>query len=116
MMPYNPVDPADLDGEDLTSWYLRSPQEIEQQRQAAAQQRYNDFFGALPTANTDPAPLSGQTGSTVGVATAGTTPVGGDGSGPAARGEWPGVGRSRAGMGSQRRPRKQRIPAAGGCP
>jgi hypothetical protein len=44
MMPYNPVDPADLDGEDLTSWYLRSPDQIEQQRQAAAQQRYNDFF------------------------------------------------------------------------
>ena len=43
-MPYDPVDPASLEGEDLTSWYLRSPQEIEQQRQAAAQQRYNQFF------------------------------------------------------------------------
>jgi hypothetical protein len=44
MMPYNPVDPANLEGEDLTNWYLRSPQEIEQQRQASAQQRYQDFF------------------------------------------------------------------------
>ena len=43
-MPYNPIDPASLEGEDLTNWYLRSPQEIEQQRQAAAQQRYSDFF------------------------------------------------------------------------
>jgi hypothetical protein len=44
-MPYNPVDPADLKGDELTNWYLRSPDEIEQQRQAAAQRRYDDFFG-----------------------------------------------------------------------
>jgi hypothetical protein len=39
MMPYKPVDPADLEGDDLTNWYLRSPDDIEQQRQAAARQR-----------------------------------------------------------------------------
>lgn len=45
-MPYNPIDPASLEGDDLTSWYLRSPQEIEEQRNAAAQEQYNNFFGS----------------------------------------------------------------------
>jgi hypothetical protein len=39
------IDPARLDGDALTQWYLRSPAEIEQERQAAAAQRYADFFG-----------------------------------------------------------------------
>ncbi|THD80601.1 MAG: hypothetical protein E7812_07685 [Phenylobacterium sp.] len=56
-MPYDPVDPASLEGEDLTSWYLRSPEEIEQQRQAAAQQRYNAFFNG--GRSSDP-PVGGQ--------------------------------------------------------
>lgn len=45
-----PVDPASLEGDALARWYLRSPQEIEQERHAAEAQRYDAFFGAgLPT-------------------------------------------------------------------
>lgn len=39
-----PVDPASLDGEALTQWYTRSPDEIEQARQQAYARRYNAFF------------------------------------------------------------------------
>lgn len=39
------IDPARLDGDALTRWYLRSPADIEEGRQAAAAQRYADFFG-----------------------------------------------------------------------
>lgn len=60
-MPDGPIDPATLEGDDLTRWYLRSPEEIEQERQAAAAQRYRSFFGqAEPdpgVASQPPAPL-----------------------------------------------------------
>ncbi len=39
------IDPARLAGEALTRWYLRSPADIERERQAAAAQNYDDFFG-----------------------------------------------------------------------
>ena len=39
------VDPSRLQGEALRKWYLRSPPEIEREQQAAAQRRYNDYFG-----------------------------------------------------------------------
>jgi hypothetical protein len=38
------ISPEDLEGEALTSWYLRSPADIERERQAAAAKRYQDFF------------------------------------------------------------------------
>lgn len=41
------VDPARLKGEALRHWYLRSPEDVEQERQAAAAQRSADFFGSL---------------------------------------------------------------------
>ncbi|MDB5417520.1 MAG: hypothetical protein JWP50_939 [Phenylobacterium sp.] len=44
-MFYKPVDPARLSGDALDQWYRRTPDEIEAARQAAAQKRYNDFFG-----------------------------------------------------------------------
>jgi hypothetical protein len=44
-MPLKRVNPAELSGEALRRWYLRSPDEIEQQRQAAEDERYRDFFG-----------------------------------------------------------------------
>lgn len=44
-MPDGTIDPASLDGDALTRWYLRSPEEINQERQAAAAQRYREFFG-----------------------------------------------------------------------
>lgn len=42
-MPY-PVDPSSLEGDELDRWYRRSPQDIEQERQAAADRRYATFF------------------------------------------------------------------------
>jgi len=45
-MAYGQIDPARLEGDALTQWYLRSPDDIEQERQEAAAQRYRDFFGA----------------------------------------------------------------------
>ncbi len=44
-MAYGQIDPARLKGGDLTQWYLRSPDDVEQERQDAAAQRYQDFFG-----------------------------------------------------------------------
>src|SRR4051812_25607009 len=38
------TDPASLQGDALAQWYLRSPADVERQRQAAAAQRYQDFF------------------------------------------------------------------------
>lgn len=38
------IDPARLEGERLRRWYLRSPDEIERERQAAAEQRHASFF------------------------------------------------------------------------
>lgn len=43
-MTFNQVNPALLEGEELRRWYQRSPQEIEDERQAAAQARYQAFF------------------------------------------------------------------------
>jgi len=51
-MDWSPVDPSSLEGNDLTRWYLRSPDEIEQQRQTGQAQRHNEFFGR--TAPTSP--------------------------------------------------------------
>ena len=45
-MAYGQINPARLDGDALTQWYLRSPDDIEQARQASAAQRYADFFGS----------------------------------------------------------------------
>jgi len=47
-MAYGQIDPARLDGDALTRWYLRSPADIEQERQVSAAQRYADFFGDQP--------------------------------------------------------------------
>jgi hypothetical protein len=48
------TDPTSLEGDALTQWYLQSPADIEQGRQAAAARRYRDFFygnaGADPDA------------------------------------------------------------------
>lgn len=38
------MNPDDLDGEELDAWYRRSPADIEQARQSAAQQAYQQFF------------------------------------------------------------------------
>lgn len=43
-MPNGSVDPDSLGGDALDRWYRRTPDEIEQERLAAAQQRYDQFF------------------------------------------------------------------------
>src|SRR5688572_25372841 len=48
-MPRPPVDPARLEGEALTRWYLRTPHEIEAERNSAQEQRYREFFGGAET-------------------------------------------------------------------
>jgi hypothetical protein len=48
-MPQRPVDPASLEGEALTRWYLRTPDEIEAERNTGQEQRYREFFGGLQT-------------------------------------------------------------------
>jgi hypothetical protein len=44
-MPTRQVDPARLEGDALRRWYLRSPHELEQERQTLSDQRYRAFFG-----------------------------------------------------------------------
>lgn len=39
------IDPARLEGDALRRWYLRSPDEIEEERQRGAAQTYDAFFG-----------------------------------------------------------------------
>jgi hypothetical protein len=45
LMPNRPVDPMTLTGEALRRWYLRTPEELEQERQAKYDQKYREFFG-----------------------------------------------------------------------
>lgn len=44
-MAYGQIDPTHLQGDALARWYLRSPSDVEQERQAAAERTYADFFG-----------------------------------------------------------------------
>lgn len=42
-MARNPIDPARLSGEALTRWYLRTPAQIEAERDRAEAQRWQDY-------------------------------------------------------------------------
>jgi len=53
-MPDGSIDPASLEGDALTRWYQRSPAEIEEELQAAAAKRYQDFFYGQSGADPDP--------------------------------------------------------------
>ena len=44
-MPDRQIDPARLKGDALRRWYLRSPDELEKERQALSDQRHLAFFG-----------------------------------------------------------------------
>jgi len=44
-MADRPVDPMSLAGEALRRWYLRSPAEVEREREAAKQKRYDAYLG-----------------------------------------------------------------------
>ena len=43
-MAFGQIDPARLDGDALKRWYLRSPADLEEERQQAASHAYNAFF------------------------------------------------------------------------
>jgi hypothetical protein len=43
-MAFGQIDPARLEGNALTRWYLRSPADIEEERRQRAEQAYNTFF------------------------------------------------------------------------
>jgi hypothetical protein len=53
-MPHSRLDPARLQGEALQRWYVRSPEDVEEARQAAHAQRYGAFFGGPPRPQIDP--------------------------------------------------------------
>ena len=65
-MPRQQVDPARLEGDALRRWYLRSPEEIEEQRRLAAAERYAEFFDGSPArarqTNVAQAPRQASTG------------------------------------------------------
>jgi len=44
-MAYRRVDPAELEGEELETWYRRTPDEIEEERRLRADEAYDEFFG-----------------------------------------------------------------------
>jgi hypothetical protein len=54
----NWIDPGSLEGDALRQWYLRSPADVERERQEAAARRYQDFF--YGDAATDPDPQLGR--------------------------------------------------------
>ena len=72
-MAFGQIDPARLDGDALRGWYLRTPADIEQERQQAAAQRYRDFFGSSDPDNLDRGPATSSSGSLHQVAA--TTPT-----------------------------------------
>jgi len=53
-MAFGQIDPSRLEGDDLRRWYMRSPADIDQERQQAAAQRYQDFFGKNGSIDPEP--------------------------------------------------------------
>lgn len=47
-MPNGQVDPARLEGEALRRWYLRTPDEVQKERQAADGARYGSLYAPPP--------------------------------------------------------------------
>ena len=45
------IDPSKLEGDDLFNWYRRSPEEVEADREAARQERYDTFVGSIGRAS-----------------------------------------------------------------
>lgn len=41
------IDPSELEGDDLTNWYLRSPAEVEAEREGARQDQYDSFVRSI---------------------------------------------------------------------
>jgi hypothetical protein len=53
-MAFGQIDPARLEGDALRRWYMRSPADIDRERQQAAAQRYQSFFGSSGGLDPDP--------------------------------------------------------------
>jgi hypothetical protein len=49
----DPIDPSTLEAEELDRWYRRSPEDVERDRQAAADRTYDNFFGADQSSTED---------------------------------------------------------------
>ena len=72
-MAFGQIDPARLEGDALTRWYLRSPADIEAEKRQAANAAYDAFFSRPEDPQSDggaeaasmPAAASDDTGSTV---------------------------------------------------
>ena len=59
MPPRPAIDPARLEGRALDRWYRRTPDEVQSERDAAEQRRYEAFFGGGRTSK-EPAPRHSQ--------------------------------------------------------
>lgn len=59
-MGFGQIDPARLNGDALTKWYLRSPAAVEEEKRQAASRAYEAFFSQLenPQAEVGPEPAS----------------------------------------------------------
>jgi hypothetical protein len=57
-MAFGQIDPARLEGDALTRWYLRSPAEIEDERRRAAAKAYDAFFSQEGSATDTASDLS----------------------------------------------------------
>lgn len=55
-MAYGQIDPARLDGDALTRWYLRSPADIEEEKRQAASRAYDAFFSQPDEPQSDGGP------------------------------------------------------------
>ena len=72
-MAFGQIDPARLEGDALTRWYLRSPADIEEEKRQAASRAYEAFFSQPQDPQSDggsqaesmPAAAADDTGSTV---------------------------------------------------
>jgi hypothetical protein len=55
-MAFGQIDPARLEGDALTRWYLRSPAEIEEEKRQAANRAYDAFFSQPEDPQSDGGP------------------------------------------------------------
>jgi len=53
------IDPSTLEGDDLTDWYLRSPDDVEAEREAAWQAKYDAFVKSIGAASGSPQDSTG---------------------------------------------------------
>lgn len=57
-MAFGQIDPARLEGDALRRWYLRSPEDIEDERLRRADQSYDAFYGGLQNVRQSASPTA----------------------------------------------------------